>query len=77
MGLKFFALSLVFFGLAQAMEDNIDVEEMSDDMRMWLCRHMGPLEISTTQLMENPEEMEGPEDLVVFIFEKCVFKNHD
>ena len=77
MGLKFFALSLVFFGLAQAMEDNIDVEEMSDDTRMWLCRHMGPLEISTTQLMENPEEMEGPEDLVVFIFEKCVFINHD
>ena len=77
MDVKHFVLSLVFIWLAQASEENINVEGMPDETRIRLCRHMGPLEISTTQLMENPEDMEGPEDLVVFIFEKCVFKIKD
>ena len=69
MDLKHFALSLVFTWLSQA-SGKVDVEGISDETRMWLCRHMGPLEISTTQLMEDPEDIEGPEDLVKFIFKK-------
>ena len=70
MDVKHFVLSLVFIWLAQASEENINVVGMPDETRIRLCRHMGPLEISTTQLMENPEEMKGPEDLVKFIFTK-------
>ena len=70
MDLKHFALFLVFIWLSQASKDKLNVEGMPDETRMWLCRHMGPLEISTTQLMENPEDMEGIEDLVKFIFKK-------